>query len=213
MLRGIIIKTIFILFLSVYLFADSYPCFNTQELNRVEKTYGKIPRNRIVDYQKNIKLIKLYSKNKQLVRINFYLNQLLPQYDSVSQHKEDYWETPKEFLIHGYGDCEDYAIIKYYSLIKLGFDKNKLFITTVHEKYTGSYHMVLSYFKEAEKPPLILDNLSFKVLNLNARKDLRADLFINSTGVYKLTQKNLLIKVAQHFPKYEHLLQKIKAEN
>ena len=73
--------------------------------------------------------------------------------------------------------------------------------------------MVLSYFKEAEKPPLILDNLSFKVLNLNARKDLRADLFINSTGVYKLTQKNLLIKVAQHFPKYEHLLQKIKAEN
>jgi predicted transglutaminase-like cysteine proteinase len=166
-----------------------------------------------MDYQKNIELIKTYPKTQQLIRTNFYLNQLLPQYDDVIQKQEDYWSTPKEFLITGYGDCEDYAIIKYYSLIKLGFDEKKLFITTVHEKYSGGYHMVLSYFQNPNRSPLILDNLSFKVLDLKTRKDLQADLFINSTGVYKLSKKNILIKIADSLVKYKNLVEKIKKEN
>ena len=179
--------------------------FTPKELQNIEKNSGIISKNRVIDYQKNINLIRVYPKSKQLIRVNFYLNQLLPQYDDVIQKKEDYWATPKEFLITGYGDCEDYAIIKYYSLIKLGFDEKKLFITTVREKY--------SYFKKKNQPPLILDNLSFKVLNLKTRRDLEADLFINSTGVYKLSKKNILIKVASYSTQYKDLVEKIKKEN
>jgi len=73
--------------------------------------------------------------------------------------------------------------------------------------------MVLSYFKNPQKSPLILDNLSFKILDLKTRKDLQADLFINSTGVYKLSKKNILIKVADYFVKYKNLVEKIKKEN
>ena len=73
--------------------------------------------------------------------------------------------------------------------------------------------MVLSYFKKKNQPPLILDNLSFKVLNLKRRKDLEADLFINSTGVYKLSKKNILIKVASYSTQYKDLVEKIKKEN
>ena len=57
-----------------------------------------------MDYQRNILKFKQFSKTKQLNLVNRYLNQLLPQYDAVIQNKEDYWETPKEFLITGYGD-------------------------------------------------------------------------------------------------------------
>ncbi len=145
--------------------------------------------------------------------VNFYLNQLLPQYDDVIQKQEDYWASPKEFLITGYGDCEDYVIIKYFTLLKLGFNKDKLFLTTVYEKYIGGYHMVLSYFKTKGKSPLVLDNLSFRILPLNVRKDLEADTFINTNGVYKIDKNNSLIKIQNYFPQFQELLRKIEKED
>nr|WP_321268681.1 transglutaminase-like cysteine peptidase [uncultured Sulfurimonas sp.] len=155
---------------------------------------------------------KNLSKEKQLLKVNFYLNQLLPQYDDIMQKQEDYWATPKEFLIAGFGDCEDYVIIKYFTLIKLGFDKKKLYLTTVEEKYIGGYHMVLSYFDEIGKAPLILDNLSFKILRLNIREDLKVDTFISENGVYKIDKNNKLIKVQKYSPKFKKLLKRVKKE-
>ena len=145
--------------------------------------------------------------------MNFYLNQLLPQYDDVIQKQEDYWASPKEFLIAGFGDCEDYVIIKYFTLIKLGFDRDKLFFTTVNEKYIGGYHMVLSYFKDEGKSPLVLDNLSFRILSLKTRKDLQVDTFINDSGVYKIDKNNKLKKVYSSSEKFKELLRKISKEN
>ena len=144
-------------------------------------------------------------------RINLYLNTLLPQYDDVIKNKLDDWATPKEFLTIGYGDCEDYVIIKYYSLIRLGFDEKKLFLTRVKEKYRGGIHMVLTYFKEKNRPPLVLDNLSFKILNLKIRRDIEAEVFINSTGVYRITKDFKLIKIANKYREFEEL--KIKVKN
>jgi len=73
--------------------------------------------------------------------------------------------------------------------------------------------MVLSYFKEQNKPPLILDNLSFRVLDLKTREDLKADMFINSSGIYKLNKKNQLIKISQVSSKFNELMQRIQKES
>ena len=131
----------------------------------------------------------------------------------MTNNQENYWSTPKEFLTTGYGDCEDYAIIKYFTLINLGFDKKKLFITTAFEHYTGGYHMVLSYFKTKNKPPLILDNLSFRILDLKKRSDITADLFINDDGVFKIDKKYNLHKVSKNATQYIDLMDKIKKNN
>lgn len=136
----------------------------------------------------------------------------MPQYDAVIKNKEEHWATPKEFLITGYGDCEDYAIIKYFTLVKLGFEKERLFLTGVKDKYSGGYHMVLSYFQDKDKSPLILDNLSFKILSLQKREDLEVDIFINSYGVFKINKDNKLIKKARFTKKFTDLLEKIKKE-
>ena len=197
--------------LSSLLFSETYPSFTQKELLDIEKKKGSISKNRIVDYEKTLKRVSSFSKYKQLTSINFYLNQLLPQYDDVINKKEDHWATPKEFLTTGYGDCEDYVIIKYFSLIKLGFDEKKLFITVVKETYYGGYHMVLTYFQEENESPLVLDNLSFKILNLQTRNDIKADIFINSTGVYKMKDKKL-VKFAHNSKKYLELLESIKKE-
>lgn len=206
-------KLFLFLFLISVSCASEYPYFSGSELNNIEKTAGVIAKNRIIDYKKNIIAFKKYPKYKQLIQVNLYLNRLLPQYDAIIQKQEDYWATPKEFLITGYGDCEDYVIIKYFTLLKLGFEEEKLFLTTVFDKYHGGYHMVLSYFKTKNKPPLILDNLSFKILDLKKREDLEADLFINSNGVYKMNKDYKLVHVAKHFTQYDNLLLKIQKEN
>jgi len=129
------------------------------------------------------------------------------------QKQEDYWATPKEFLIAGYGDCEDYVIIKYFTLIKLGFDRDRLFFTTVNEKFIGGYHMVLSYFEAAGKSPLILDNLSFRILPLDVREDLKADTFINHSGVYKINENNKLVKTHTSSLKFLELMRKVKKDD
>jgi predicted transglutaminase-like cysteine proteinase len=205
------ILTLFLLS-ALTLLASEYPSFSNSELLNIEKRYGKISKARINDYIKNINDFKYYPKNKQLLKVNLYLNQLLPQYDDITNSQEDHWATPKEFLSLGYGDCEDYAIIKYFTLIKLGFDKNELFLTTVYERYQGGYHMVLSYFDGKNKEPWILDNLSFRVLPLNKRTDLKADMLINESGVYKLSKNGNLIKIGSYSIKFKDVLNKVEKE-
>ena len=204
------IKIISLLVFPFLLLANNYPHFTTKDFINIEKKSGGIAKNRAMDYQNTIESLTTYDKTKQLNFVNNYLNQLLPQYDAVMQKQEDYWASPKEFLQSGYGDCEDYVIIKYFSLLKLGFDKDRLYLTTVHELYTGGYHMVLSYFKKGVKSPLILDNLSFRVLELSKRNDIKADTFINANGVFKIDKNFQLKKIARASKQYINLMKKVQ---
>ena len=206
-------RTVLLLFSFSIIYASNYPSFTKYELKKIAGNAGKTAKNRVLDYTKSINSFQILSKQKQLLRVNYYLNQLPHLTDQINNNKSDYWETPKEFLTCGYGDCEDYAIIKYFTLLKLGFSKDKLFITTAFEQYSGQYHMVLSYFEEENKPPLVLDNLSFKVLGLKTRKDLKADMFINATGTYKIDKYNKLIRVNETPEKFNDLMQRIKNES
>ena len=208
MIKNFLLFTLF----TYALLAQEYPHFTSQELQNLDRS-DRIAKNRILDYEKQVKICSSLPRKKQLQKINFYLNTLLPQYDAVINKKEDNWATPKEFLRVGYGDCEDYVIIKYYTLIHLGFDEKKLFITVVKEKFYGGYHMVLSYFKYKGKSPLVLDNLSFKILPMSKRSDLEAQYYINSTGVYKLLENNQLHKVADKYKAFEELQKKVSKNN
>lgn len=69
----------------------------------------------------------------------------------------DYWEIPSEFLEMS-GDCEDYAIIKYYTLKKLGYDVSKLRIVILKDTVRNGAHAVLAVYKGDSV--YILDNLS-----------------------------------------------------
>lgn len=163
---------------------------------------------RIKNYNNFIELHQSYSKMQQLIMVNQYLNKLNFQTDAINHNKSDYWATPEEFLSKGYGDCEDYVIIKYFSLLKFGFDIDKLFVTIVKDKYTQRDHMVLSYFNDSNSAPLILDNLSNEVLNLAQRKDLDIKAFINQEGVYKL-KNDKLIKTTLTSKKFKELLKRV----
>jgi len=159
--------------------------FTRQELFEIKKKYGQIHINLIGDYHKTMQEYRKLPPDKQLIMVNNYLNSLLPEYDSVRNNQEEYWSTPKEFLAMGTGDCEDYVSIKYFTLIDLGFNEAKLFFAVVKEESPIPNHMVLLYEDQAGKEPVVLDNLSFRILPLSVRTDLELVEFFNTTGRYK----------------------------
>lgn len=76
--------------------------------------------------------------------------------DMMNWGMEDYWETPYEFMAIS-GDCEDYAISKYYSLRALGIPSDRLRIIVVQDLNLGGIiHAILGVY---DKDSLfILDN-------------------------------------------------------
>lgn len=61
------------------------------------------------------------SEEEKLEIVNkFYNEQIKYESDIIVWGMIDYWATPIESLNKGYGDCEDYAIGKYFALKKMG---------------------------------------------------------------------------------------------
>jgi predicted transglutaminase-like cysteine proteinase len=58
-------------------------------------------------------------------------------------HVADYWENPSEIAAKGAGDCEDYAIAKYWLLRSLGVAEDDLQLIVLIDKRNGAYHAVL----------------------------------------------------------------------
>jgi predicted transglutaminase-like cysteine proteinase len=82
--------------------------------------------------------------------------------DQLNWGMEDYWETPYEFMEVN-GDCEDYAIAKYYSLRAIGLPDDKMRIIIVQDLNLGGIiHAVLGVYDDDEL--LILDNQSKQVM-------------------------------------------------
>lgn len=93
--------------------------------------------------------------------------------DKLHWGVEDYWATPAESIGSAGGDCEDYAIAKYYLLKELGVPLARLRITYVRAlKLNGQAHMVLAYYARPDAEPLILDNLDPRVRGASQRADL-----------------------------------------
>lgn len=102
--------------------------------------------------------------------------------DQQAWGTEEYWATPSETLSTGQGDCEDFAIAKYFSLVKMGIPAERLRLTYV--KARDSAHMVLAYYKNPQDQPLILDNLIGAILPAAERKDLLPVYAFNAEGIY-----------------------------
>ncbi|WP_294448237.1 transglutaminase-like cysteine peptidase [uncultured Mailhella sp.] len=71
--------------------------------------------------------------------------------------KPDYWAAPYQFLSKS-GDCEDYCIVKYFTLKELGVPIDDMRIVVVKETIRNIGHAVLAVYSGDKI--YILDNLS-----------------------------------------------------
>lgn len=120
--------------------------------------YGENAEKRFLSLKKLLKETQTLSEKEQLVRVNDFFNQIPYGSDLKIWGNEDYWATPIELLSKGRGDCEDYAIAKFFTLLELGVPKEKLFLTYVVTDNLTRRHMVLAYYEYENSVPLILDN-------------------------------------------------------
>jgi len=123
--------------------------------------------------------------------VNFYINAFVGAYDEQTYCTEDYWASRWEFLENRGGDCEDYVIAKFYTLKDFGIDPKKMALCIVQDMDNESYHMVLLFFAKPHTEPLVLDNLSFKILPLSKRYDLKVKECMNEEGYFKLETMSL----------------------
>ena len=185
----------FILISFSSLFSTASKTFNvTQEqLNSIENKYGVIAKNRIEEWDSMLEASKDEPILNKLKNVNDFFNQITYKSDLSVWGTKDYWATPFEFMGRGAGDCEDYAIAKYFSLIKLGVPDEKLRITYVSYRKTNSSfeeaHMVLTYYHKVGVEPVVLDNINKTLQIASKRPDLKPVYSFNASGLWQAKTK------------------------
>lgn len=176
------------------------PLLNDASLAQVTQDFGEKGRDVFVEWAQFVmgqaSDTQKDSEQAKLETINRYFNQRLKFVsDDVHWQKEDYWATPIESLASAAGDCEDYVIAKYFSLIQSGIPQEKLRITYVKAVKINQAHMVLAYYKAPKSEPLILDNLNPNILRASKRRDLVPVYSFNGMGLWLEQQRGQSIKV------------------
>ena len=145
----------------------------------------------------------------KLQLVNSFFNKIPYASDMTHWGKEEYWATPEELINSNGGDCEDFAIAKFLTLIQLGVSEEKLRLTFV--KMLGgniaslkdllegklkagssvnfdpdSSHMVLVYYPSPESDPLILDNAVKSIESGSMRSDLKPIIAFNNDNVWEI---------------------------
>lgn len=116
-----------------------------------------------------------------LERVNRAMNRLEYFPDDQLWALHDYWATPAEFLARGAGDCEDYAIAKYFLLLELGIPAEAMRIAIVRDVARGLIHAVL--LVQTEGGPMMLDNVIEEVVPAARVPQYRALLALNHTAM------------------------------
>lgn len=129
-------------------------------------------------------------EREKLNRVNDFWNQNVRGAEDIDVWQQtDYWATPVETLGKGAGDCEDFVIAKFVSLLSLGVPSEKLRFVYVRARMGGPggpqvAHMVLGYYATPTAMPVVLDSLISQVLPANERPDLSPVFSFNASGVY-----------------------------
>ena len=193
MRKILIISFALISFSSIILIASKTFNISESQLNSISSKYGSSGKNRVEAWDSMIESSKNESLLNKIKNVNDFFNQITYKTDAAHWKQKDYWATPFEFMGTGAGDCEDYAIAKYFSLVKLGIPDDKLRITYVIYKKTNSRfeqaHMVLTYYHKTGAEPVILDNINRTLQLASKRSDLKPVYSFNASGLWQAKTK------------------------
>lgn len=185
---------------------------NEEILSFVEQKYGLPARHRVESWDELMQLDKNIPENEKLKRVNDFFNRSRFVSDLIHWKQKDYWATPIEFLSTNGGDCEDFALAKYFTLRELGVSDKKLRLTYVKAIRLNQAHMVLSYFKTPASEPLILDNLDKKIRIASKRRDLVPVYSFNGNGLWlaKEREQGRLVGKSSRISRWTDIIQRMK---
>ncbi len=172
---------------------ESLPAFFVPEpqLSIFSQQYGEQAHRRLTGLLSLMdSLMTSASDDIKIEQVNRFFNQAEFRSDLKTWGKKDYWASRLEFMGKGQGDCEDFAVAKFLTLLQLGVPEQKLYLAYVKAiGYPEAAHLVVAYYKDPDASPLILDNYNREILPANQRKDL--------IPVYSFTAHDLYIQKQQ----------------
>jgi predicted transglutaminase-like cysteine proteinase len=185
----------------------------------LSQRFGPAARESFHDWQKLLQSSADQTAPAQLKRVNdFYNRRIRFREDQTIWGQSDYWATPMETLGKGAGDCEDFAIAKYFTLLLLNIPDDKLRLIYVQARLGGvnssitQAHMVLAYYPSPEAEPLILDNLIDDLQPASRRPDLQPVFSFNSQGLWQGAAGARGAGGAANLTRWQELLRRARAE-
>lgn len=154
----------------------------------------------------------------KLRAVNTYFNQRIRfRADAEVWGQADHWASPLELLRKGEGDCEDFAIAKYFSLRALGVPAVQLRMVYALASPAGPSvqaqpHMVLAYFATPDADPLLLDNLRPEILAAAQRTDLTPVFSFNRDGLWRGIGPHAAGDPTARLPRWRETIAKAGAE-
>jgi len=113
-------------------------------------------RCQLQEWKAFVMTLKGQDRLRQLRAVNAYANRIPYRSDLDRHGVADYWATPRETFGRS-ADCEDYAIIKYLSLRKLGWAASDLRVVVLKHEVRNELHAVLVAYVDGTA--YVLDNL------------------------------------------------------
>ena len=114
-----------------------------------------------------------------LESVNSHMNRAPYITDPINWGMPDYWATIRQFFIKD-GDCEDYAIAKYFTLKRLGIDASSMRIVVLQDENLGVPHAVLTVADGGDI--WVLDNQIDRVVSHRVIRHYRPIYSINETA-------------------------------
>jgi predicted transglutaminase-like cysteine proteinase len=207
------------------LWASASPAWDAQRLMAAGQRKGSVGVNAASALTELLNYLGSVDDPIKLATVNVFFNRRIVFRDDLQTWGEqDYWASPLETMVKGQGDCEDYAIAKYLSLLAAGMEPQRLRMVYVRARVgaAGSppvAHMVLAYYPS--KPdgghtvaadPWILDNLVNEIKPAAQRPDLTPVFSFSVEGLWQGTTSNVVGDPLARLSRWRDLLAKAREE-
>jgi predicted transglutaminase-like cysteine proteinase len=206
---------------SLLLYGSGVLAFDADRLRSAFARYRADSPQPLYDWQAMLQENKNLRADEQLRRVNDFFNRRVQfREDQQAWGRSDYWATPLETLAKGAGDCEDFAIAKYFSLMALGVPAEQMRLIYVKARIGGpssriqQAHMVLAFYPTPDAEPQVLDNLITDIRPASGRPDLQPIFSFNSNGIYPGANGNATAGPGgtSRLSKWQDLLQRVRID-
>lgn len=185
----------------------------------VSQRFGAAGVSSFKDWQKLVQDNANQPATAKIRQVNDFFNRRVKfGDDQVVWGQSDYWATPVETIGRGAGDCEDFAIAKYFTLLLLSIPDEKLRLIYVQARIGGANssitqaHMVLAFYPEPNAEPLILDNLINDLQPASRRRDLLPVFSFNGMGLWQGVSGAQGAGGPSSLSRWQELLKRARAE-
>jgi len=203
-------------FFTIGLYAKQTSTLDNQKIIKaLKKNYGERAGKRGNAWVKILTQSDSLTELEKLKKVNRFFNYFRFIDDIKLWGVKNYWATPIEFIGVNGGDCEDYSIAKYFTLLELGVPDDKMRITMVKALRLNQYHMVLAYYDTPGSVPLILDNLDGAIKPATKRNDLLPVYSFNGTQLWLNKEKGrgVLAGNSKRLKRWTSLKQRLGVKN